>query len=66
MPAPRQKMLDAVQTSLVALALVALGAALILGDVTLPRSPVAGGFIVLAGACYLLAAVMRLRSGRKE
>lgn len=55
---------DLIQGLLIALATVLFGVALILGDITLPQSVVGGGFLVVAGLCWAIAAVLRRRHTR--
>jgi drug/metabolite transporter (DMT)-like permease len=55
---------DLIQGLLIALATVLFGVALILGDITLPQSVVGGGFLVVAGFCWAIAAVLRRRHTR--
>ena len=52
---------EAAQGALIGLALLMGGVALVLGDITLARNPVAGGFIALGGTLYLVSAVLRAR-----
>ena len=52
---------DLTQGLLIAVAAVLVGIALVLGDITLPRSVVGGSILVLAGVCWAIAAFLRRR-----
>lgn len=64
--AHQPKALDAAQGLLIALAAVLLGIALVLGDVTLPRSVFGGSLFVLAGVCWAMATLLKARRERRR
>lgn len=55
---------EAAQGALIGLALLLVGVALALDGITVPRSPLAGGFLALGGVLYLVSAVLRGRARR--
>lgn len=52
---------ETVQACLIGMAIVCIGAGLLIGDILIPRSTLGGVLLILAGGCYLASALMRFR-----
>ena len=51
---------ETIQACLIGVAILLVGVGLLVGDVVLPRSPLGGGLLALAGTCYLASALLRI------
>lgn len=52
---------ETVQACLIGMAVLCVGAGLLIGDIVIPRSTLGGVLLILAGVCYLASALMRFR-----